>query len=131
MDSYSSMPIQIEGKPPSFEFTSTEHQQVRDFLDKCHLPQYYATFIEEGFESLQAVSIHSFGFCWKHLLVSFLLVEFHNFILDVRDQVFFFFFLTVLDIMVLGVGDYRRGSDRFECKKRTPTSKVFRALTSV
>ncbi|KAG1113963.1 hypothetical protein G6F42_014319 [Rhizopus arrhizus] len=24
--------------------------------------------------------------------------------------------------MVLGVGDYRRGSDRFECKKRTPTS---------
>ncbi|CAO0791589.1 unnamed protein product [Mucor circinelloides] len=55
MDSYSSMPIQIEGKPPSFEFTSTEHQQVRDFLDKCHLPQYYATFIEEGFESLQAV----------------------------------------------------------------------------
>ncbi|KAF1801493.1 hypothetical protein FB192DRAFT_1281954 [Mucor lusitanicus] len=49
------MPISIEGKRPSFEFTSAEHQQVKDFLDKCHLPQYYATFIDEGFESLQAV----------------------------------------------------------------------------
>ncbi|KAL0142776.1 hypothetical protein V8B55DRAFT_1471230 [Mucor lusitanicus] len=55
MDSYSPMPISIEGKRPSFEFTSAEHQQVKDFLDKCHLPQYYATFIDEGFESLQAV----------------------------------------------------------------------------
>ncbi|KAL9547864.1 hypothetical protein MBANPS3_005960 [Mucor bainieri] len=49
------MPISIEEKRPPFEFTSTEHQQVKDFLDKCHLPQYYATFIDEGFESLQAV----------------------------------------------------------------------------
>lgn len=57
MDSYSPMPISIEAKRPSFEFTSTEHQQVKDFLDRCHLPQYYATFIDEGFESLQAVCI--------------------------------------------------------------------------
>jgi hypothetical protein len=55
MDSYTSMPISIEERKASFEFTSSEHQQVKSFLDKCHLSQYHATFIEEGFESLQAV----------------------------------------------------------------------------
>lgn len=91
MDSYSSMPIQIEGKQPSFEFTSTEHQQVRDFLDKCHLPQYYATFIDEGFESLQAVSIHSFGFCWKQLLASFCWLNFITLFWMSGTKFFFFF----------------------------------------
>ena len=62
MDSYTSMPISIEERKASFEFTSSEHQQVKSFLDKCHLSQYYATFIEEGFESLQAVSIFFFFF---------------------------------------------------------------------
>ena len=88
MNSYSPMPISIEGKRPSFEFTSTEHQQVKNFLDKCHLPQYYPTFIDEGFESLQAVSVCSFVFLWKRLLASFLLLAFYEPILDVRDQVF-------------------------------------------
>ncbi|KAI8642944.1 hypothetical protein BD408DRAFT_163029 [Parasitella parasitica] len=55
MKSYTSIPVSIKEKQAPFEFSSSEHQQVKDFLDKCHLQQYYATFIEEGFESLQAV----------------------------------------------------------------------------
>lgn len=91
MDSYSSMPIQIEGKRPPFEFTSTEHQQVKDFLDKCHLPQYYTTFIDEGFESLQAVSIRPFRFCWKHLLASFCWLNFTTLYWMSGTKFFFFF----------------------------------------
>ncbi|CEP07431.1 hypothetical protein [Parasitella parasitica] len=49
------MPVSTKEKRASFEFSSSEHQQVKNFLDNCHLSQYYATFIEEGFESLQAV----------------------------------------------------------------------------
>ncbi len=113
------MPISIEGKRPSFEFTSAEHQQVKDFLDKCHLLQYYATFIDEGFESLQAVSICSFAFFWKH----FCWLHFARPILDVRDQVLFAHCLSP------GFGNYRGGSDRFERKKRPPTSNVFGSLS--
>jgi hypothetical protein len=43
--------------PEKHCFTSKEHLQVKEFLDSCFLPQYYEDFINEGFESLQAVSI--------------------------------------------------------------------------
>ncbi|KAI8371853.1 hypothetical protein BD560DRAFT_395626 [Blakeslea trispora] len=43
---------------PSIEslgFTNFEHDQVREFLEKCHLLEYYHIFIKEGFESLTAI----------------------------------------------------------------------------
>lgn len=33
------------------------HRQVGAFLAKCDLQQYYSTFIDEGFDQLEAVSI--------------------------------------------------------------------------
>jgi hypothetical protein len=43
--------------PEKYCFSSKEHLQVKEFLDSCYLSQYYANFINEGFESLQAVSL--------------------------------------------------------------------------
>lgn len=53
MDSYSTIPTNGEGKPP---FGYKKHNQVQGFLAKLHLEQYIPIFLDEGFESLQAVS---------------------------------------------------------------------------
>lgn len=45
-----------------YGFTVKEHKKVKEFLERCHLTQYYNIFIEEGFESMQAVSFLFYSF---------------------------------------------------------------------
>lgn len=54
MDSYSTMPTNGEGET---SFGYKEHNQVRSFLTGLYLDQYTPIFLEEGFESVEAVSI--------------------------------------------------------------------------
>lgn len=58
MDSYSTTPT-TKGKTP---FTYQEIKNVESFLKELHLQQYIPVFVDEGFESLPAVSQKSFSF---------------------------------------------------------------------
>lgn len=42
------------------------HRQVGAFLAKCDLQQYYSTFIDEGFDQLEAVRAHLLYPLWEH-----------------------------------------------------------------
>lgn len=57
MDSYSANPITEE--QTSLSYNDNDFKKTSSFLEALRLSQYVPTFIDEGFESISAVSIFS------------------------------------------------------------------------
>lgn len=66
MDSYSTIPT-TQGKT---SFTYQKIGNVESFLKELHLQQYIPVFIDEGFESLPAVSQNQFFFSFISVVKS-------------------------------------------------------------